>query len=562
MGPHGAILVLLLPPLAAESNESTWDSQLHAVNDASATLRRLAGDEGHKACESLFTLPTPGLLEFQKCVNTEAASADLGVPGVDLRIRAECACTHRVFEAIQALGCCEHPDFKQLCETECNPDCDSEAATNCVEQCPALCLERDYAPTSCAKTCTSGECHRHVLCITAHAAQAIETGNMERVCHERLFAESEQMKDFHSCQVLHPHRSVWQRQNAAKHCICESKLAAAVVEATCCESSWGKDICNAPCGAVDCGSDEGQRCLALCSEACAQMESISQNCYMQCFEASATCSKYDICPPTTWPSHGYICDDGSEPMKTGCCAKNPRGGPGGSTCPLMCDAHKSYPIATGDGHRYECFCEGCPSTVEEGDAKFHLLMENELHANGQSILNAIAMEVGLKYPTRRMQQLMDERNAEIMKVVKSGKNGAEQEREIGRINEEYVEKIRESGKRGPEDDTGSQSPQQEEGDESNVYFIIAVAAVVVALISVCAAVWAVRSRRKGPRVIDMSVGQSPTSAAEIQRRADELRQANDAMSVVVGQPVGNRALQGQAPPRGVVQSANKADLLS
>lgn len=547
--------MLLLLPALTEVNRTNQLSQESVVKFVWRAVRRLPEQNdgaGQSPCETIFTLPTPSLLAYTDCVNGEAASADLGVPGVDLRIRAECACQHKVFEAVEALGCCEHPDFRDLCLIDCNADCTSELARQCVEQCPAICLEQDYAPSTCLESCTAGECHRQLLCITANAVSGVETGNVERVCHERLFAESSQMKAFHACQVLHPHRSVWQRQNAAKHCICDSKLGNAVEESDCCGTSWGKDICSAPCSNVDCESTDGKQCLKLCPALCEQMESISQNCYDKCFEPNSSCSKFDICPPARWPSHGYVCDDGSEPLKTGCCVEGARGGPAGSSCPLMCDSHRSYPIATAEGDRYECFCEGCPPSIEETQKKFHRLLENELHANGQSLLNSIAQEVGLKYPTRRMQDLMDERNAEIMKVVKSEKSGYEKEKEIGQINDAYVKKIKEAGRKGP--DGKPQASTEENDGEKNIYLIVAISAVVVAGVAVGAAILAVRARQKGPQVVDMSVQSSPS---EIQRRADALRQANDAAAVVVGQPVGDRVLQGQAPPQGVVQPINK-----
>lgn len=506
---------------------------VHAGNETA--VRRMQMEKGQaSACQSLFTMPPPSFIEYENCFNRKMQTADLSIPGIAIDIRASCSCENNIAEALEALGCCAHSEFKIMCEIRCNPDCNTTSAQNCQENCPALCLEEEYAPPSCAQTCIAGECHKDLLCITRQS----KDNPKDRVCHERDFGTSKEVQAYHQCQAKHSHRSVWQRHSAALHCICDSNMVKAAANTQCCGTSWGGAVCNLDCS-PDCKSAEGQQCLKDCREKCDQKPTgetdnsvtTTADCYSHCLVQGGTCSRYAVCPPQSYPDYPYVCDDGAKPLKNGCCESNPLG-PSGSACPQMCKLQQSFPIPEKDGH--ECFCDGCPQDMEETVARYEASVENELHENGVFILAMIARDAGLRYPNKKMKELMDERNKRIMDTLKDKSISlAEKERKINDLNMQYVAKIKEAAKLGP-DKADDSEDKDESGFDASLLLVIAIVALVIACSAIVIGCYLVRKyKRAATPVMDLSV----KTPEEIRQAAEQLQQANDSMTVVIGQPV-------------------------
>lgn len=208
-------------------------------------------------------------------------------------------------------------------------------------------------------------------------------------------------------------------------------------------------------------------------------------------------------------------------------------GPSGSACPQTCKRQKSIPIA--EKQSYECFCDGCPEDMDETRERYEKFVENEIHQNGLYILATIARHAGLKYPNRRMKELMDERNRRIMATLKSGKTLGQKEKEVNQINEEYVTKIEQAALLGPDPPQEEKKKDEEDGPSKNVLLIIAIVALAVAVIAVVGGCYLVRKYKKASATVvkDLSV----KSAEDIRAAAEQLQQANDNMTVVIGNPV-------------------------
>lgn len=512
------------------------------------------------ACESLFTLAPPAFLEYEKCLQTKLNSADLSIPGIAIDVRTRCACESKITDALDALGCCNHPDIKIACEIRCNPDCSTESAKQCLDTCPALCLEDDYAPPSCSPSCLDGQCHKDLLCITENARNETMSGEMTRVCHERDFANSKELQAYHDCQARHSHRTVWQRHSAALHCICESNMAGAAQNANCCGTSWGGAVCSMECS-VDCKSAEAKNCVSECSQLCDQLpvgetaDSVktTQQCYNFCLVQGGACSRYAMCPPESYPDFPYICDTGDAPLTNGCCANNPIG-PNGSSCPQMCKSQNSFPIPEKSG--YECFCDGCPKTMDETVDRYESFVRNELHENGLYILSSVARDEGLKYPNMQMKSLMDERNEMIMNTLTSNSLSlAEKERIINQLNMEYVLKIKEAAKKGP-DPPEKEKKEEEKDDGNTVLLVIAIVALVVACLAMVFGCIMIRKYKRATEIVDISC----KTPEEIRAAAEQL-QTSDNMTVVIGQPVaGERGAITGGAPQGVPQALKGASM--
>jgi len=142
------------------------------------------------------------------------------------------------------------------------------------------------------------------------------------------------------------------------------------------------------------------------------LQTISPECKVQCFESMGMCSKYSVCPPAGDIAFDYVCDDESKPKANGCC---------GSRCPSQCTNAKGYLFT----HGQECQCLGCPSSTQEARTKLTAQMASDMDAHGIQALAAISKKVGILGANRKMQELMNERNAEIQKAFKDHPGGVD-----------------------------------------------------------------------------------------------------------------------------------------
>lgn len=430
-------------------------SQLRKLMNSNDASRRTQESTQPEECQValLQVLPPPSIKKYAECTYIQSQDVDHGVVGADLDVHARCWCDNKVKESIDALGCCGHPDFKQMCELQCEPDCASPEAQQCLEKCPPLCLESSLAPPSCQEDCTSGECHKYLLCITEHSKKQTELGNLEKTCDERAFAESQEVKSYVECGAGFPKRTYWQRKNSQMHCACEHDLAKAAEQSKCCDASWAEGICDMKaenCASEpNCASAKGQECLSQCREKCKFQgaDQVMTDCYSSCLQTSSECHLYATCEPLEQLSFDYICDDGQIPSANGCCAIPMVAANGVQTvvseCPTLCDSRQVHQLP----HGPECLCQGCPTNVDEQKAKFKAVLEHALWVNGQQILLEIAHLAQLERgPTPEMQRLMAERNEKLMEAFLTAETNSEAEANMMRINDFYVAQIVEAAK--------------------------------------------------------------------------------------------------------------------
>merc|ERR1719321_688643 len=123
----------------------------------------------------------------------------------------------------------------------------------------------------------------------------------------------------------------------------------------------------------------------------------------------------------------------------------------------------------------------------------------------------------------------------IMNILKSEElSVAEKERKINAMNALYVEKIKEAAKKGPDPPAEVEKKEEEEDDGTNtMLIIIAVVALVVACVAVVVGCVMLRKYKQATHVVDISL----KSQEEMRAAADQIQQANDGMTVVIGQPV-------------------------
>jgi len=93
-------------------------------------------------------------------------------------------------------------------------------------------------------------------------------------------------------------------------------------------------------------------------------------------------------------------------------------------------------------HGLECQCNGCPSSKDNATDKLSKTLVDDLWIHGVATLATIAKEVGILGANRRMQELMKERNEEIMKLHSAGPSeGAAFQIKVDSIVAEYRELI-------------------------------------------------------------------------------------------------------------------------
>lgn len=553
-------LYLIVLPFVAADDDETGSPKPRGPDRVFEMPTPAPSDNLDRHCATLYTLPPPVFEAYRACVTDAVHRSDLGIPGIVPHLQARCWCEHGLGDVVDGLGCCSHPDFASSCAMDCNADCSSAEAQRCLEDCPAICLEAQYAPPSCVAACAAGNCQQFVQCTTEYAVNASEAGLSERTCHERDFARSTQVADYLRCQVGHSHRSVWHTTNAAHFCACSSQLAEAVRRADCCDTMWGRDLCDLRC-AADCAGPPAQRCHEICPEMCAifvqdNVANVSRQCYDTCFHEASDCRKYAVCPGSAVPSYEYVCDDGRSPLATGCCESAYIGQPG-VQCPLTCESHQTYHvIATAEPGlysaqavgNYECFCEGCPLNESIARVKLQMRVRLDIHDNGVRLLNIFAQQAGLWYPTDEMERLMDERNGLIVTALLGDGDIAEREREIRRVNSEYLDLVWAAAV-NPESEepigahNGADGPGNPEGDQrpwmrskALLGAVVTLAGVIVILLG-CIAVLCMRQSRKVSALDAAAPGRRPPTAAEVLQSASDLQRQVDDLAVVMGQPV-------------------------
>lgn len=404
----------------------------------------------------LQVLPPPAFKQFAECQRTRTQNVDNGIVGSALDIGARCWCDHKVKESIDALGCCQHPDFKNLCELQCEPDCASQEAQICLEKCPPICLEPSLAPPLCEEGCSSGQCHRYLLCITEHSKNQTKAGTLEKTCDEKAFMESQQVANYVECGAGYPRRTYWQRKNWQMHCSCKEGLAKAAEQSKCCNALWAEGICDTKCAApADCTTANAQGCLKQCRDQCTFQgaDVVVTECYKTCLSANSTCHLYATCEPLEQLSFDYVCDDGESPSANGCCAVPYMRSDGQPVvvqeCATLCDSRQVHQLPHGN----ECLCEGCPKSVAEMRTKFEAVLEKALWVNGQEILVEVSHLAELKRgATPEMQRLMAERNEKLLEAFMTSKSNAEGEARMMQINEEYLNLIVDAAKAAQDPD--------------------------------------------------------------------------------------------------------------
>jgi len=402
------------------------------------------------------------LYNWSGCLLNEAKAKDKAwgkrietVPGATWATNFECWCDKKVRDSVQYYGCCDHSDYKMLCEAQCKPNCSSAAAKQCIKDCPALCLESDYAPDLCAAGCK--DCNPYMKCIADRSINQTLAGNPANphICDDVGLDRSPEWQAFKSCYTKHPKRTHWHRHNAENHCYCEANLKKAAQDHKCCEAKWGKTICDNQCtnatATIDCNSSTAQSCMKECNEKCRKLYTAEMvpECKKTCFAPTSECAKFSVCEPVGPFELPYVCDDGKKPLPNGCCPTETwlfttMG------CPSLCKSGTGhYPTLDAAGYRIshglECQCNGCPNSTATAKAKWKETLTKDLEKSGDEALSRISREIGILGANRKMQEFMKERNDAIMKAFgthASGVPDAAWDRRVKDITDKYHELIR------------------------------------------------------------------------------------------------------------------------
>lgn len=512
---------------------------------------------------ALRVLPPPSLQEFSKCmddVRGENSSHDWSVPGAEMDAQIDCWCDHNLTHTIQEYQCCNHEEWFPMCSIDCAPDCSSELARTCIQECPSMCFEAaEYVVDKglCAR-CDWTKCWPVMKCLTNHAKMRIENGTIDRTCHESDFTAGAELKNYWQCWRDAPkHSSHWNVLGSIVHCICREDMIQHTTETSCCASVlYGGGVCDLEClSEAACNTQRAQTCIHSCQRKCGAFElAPSEDCQKECLQKGAPCRKYTSCRPPAVNSH--ICDDGRWPeASSGCCGRNRTdGGPGILLgCPKLCDSQhiwrldggRAIPWWTrwqpGRGIIAQCTCKDCPSTVLEGDLKLKETVSDSLWDNGQTMLVDIARREGLLHgPNRRMQELMVMRNDEILQVLDDGESEKEaskdKARAIALINDVYAERIVHAAR--VHGDDGANRPGKRGGEEEMRKHYVVFA--IIAGVCTCAIIGAIGV---ATRVVMRKKTESPITTFEqnqqvvIGNPVSPTDNAVDANGVATGAPV-------------------------
>jgi len=352
--------------------------------------------------------------KLRTCIKQKETTTDMRVAGSRFAINHGCWCETGMEQVLDVYDCASSPVYGLYFKANCTPTCSAPAAQQCIQDCPASCLETDYAPEFCSTAFDN--CVPHLACITEHSKNMTLAGHQDHPfqCDDTKFFGTSQWRAWKECFRKLPKRTHWHRHNAENHCDCEANLKAAAKLHTCCDSKWGKPICDEQCAAaanINCLSTEATQCMATCNDVCRTLlvghTPLSAACQQQCFDSTSTCAKYSVCPPAGDVQFDYVCDNGQPPMANGCC-----GSSSNMHCPSQCTHSTGFIWAVfTTGH--ECQCLGCPSSLVAAKAKLAAQLTNDMDAHGIQALASISKQVGILGANRKMQELMNTRNAAI-----------------------------------------------------------------------------------------------------------------------------------------------------
>mmetsp|Transcript_99191 Transcript_99191/g.265271 ORF Transcript_99191/g.265271 Transcript_99191/m.265271 type:complete len:699 (+) Transcript_99191:35-2131(+) len=388
----------------AESSPKTEDT----------TLRFLQGGQPRCSVTAIFKLfPAEPVRRFQQCMLDH--EADTGKPGAKLHAQSECWCEHNITDFVKPQGCCEDP-LDVECSIDCSPNCQSAEARECMNDCPALCLDASYAPDSCAPTAAGGcnftKCFPHILCITDAAQQ----GAVDVCDFPKLEADSK-VTDYLTCMDSFSHRSLWKHMNAARHCACSADFAETLRTHGCCSHPAFEGVCGYDCTPQpSCESQEATTCISECETTCTYLNPApSTECRTQCMNNDATCNKFAVCRPSGLPNHTYVCDDGTEPHASGCCLTTlPR------TCPAQCSGSVVHRLTGSATNHFECECTGCPAPQTLLTEEEVSVLRAQLEEVSSYFLWQVSRLVGLEGPpSDEMEDLVKEYTAEIENLYKT-----------------------------------------------------------------------------------------------------------------------------------------------
>ncbi|CAE8706521.1 unnamed protein product, partial [Polarella glacialis] len=128
-------------------------------------------------------LPTPSLTDYDTCFREKMStnsSVDWGLPGAEFTALADCWCANNVSVAVEGYGCCGHNSFSRLCSLECNPDCSTDLAKQCIQDCPSMCLEASeyFVEANLCTRCSADTCFPVLKCLTAYAENLTKSGQL------------------------------------------------------------------------------------------------------------------------------------------------------------------------------------------------------------------------------------------------------------------------------------------------------------------------------------------------------------------------------------------------
>jgi len=291
-----------------------------------------------------------------------------------------------------------------------------------------------------------------------------------------------------------PQRTNWHRANSQHYCICNATIKAGLQREGCCNSTWGRYLCEEVDCTVDCTSTAALQCLQDCRTKCHLVHPrvVTTECLSTCLDANSRCHDYKVCPPQEPLNYSYVCLNGQAPQQNGCCQEQVQQ-PGAQpqqaeVCPSLCRIRHHYNFQ----HGRECQCFGCPESTSQVDSTLRATVLQEQIAVGQTQLTNVARQYGLRdqQASEEMIAINRERNTAIREAFSShnGSYDARLTQQIQALNAQYADRIlraagraRDCQQRGqncpaPATSTGS------DDDNSTVVIVSAVCGSVVLLL--------------------------------------------------------------------------------
>jgi len=480
----------------------------------------------NRTCQAVAMklMPPPSLTNYYQCIQDKFASNsghDWSIPGATVSARANCWCQYNITETFQEFGCCNHQDVYPMCSVQCDNNCSSSKALQCVRSCPSMCFEADefLLDLPACKTCNWTDCWPHLRCIVEFGKRQVNNGMVARTCHESNFEKSPALQNYGSCWRNAPkHSSHWNVLSSVMHCVCREGMINLTSMTSCCDSKfYGGGVCDLTCKTESqCASQEAQSCIHGCQRLCPAYDLVpSDSCISECLSETSSCREYLSCRSPQAPTH--VCDDGQWPeSSTGCCFTPTNSSLANSSliagCPRLCetehmwrlDRHDSTPWWTrwtpSGGAVTQCTCSGCPGTSQEGRKLLAKTVEESVWDNGQVMLVDVARREGLHLgPNYRMQELMAERNAQILRTIAffGPLPNSETESRISSLNQYYAGLILHAA-RGTYPDNGRErspapvpapAPAPQEGRGEDEDGITTTMKVIIAIVVSSGFIW-------------------------------------------------------------------------